>query len=396
MFINRNESSKTEILSPSIIYYDENKQYFNTTIKKKKNSKPSHSDNENMLLNYLKDFSVKYELNNPEIPKSHKYVITFDELISLIRFTLESQIKLNKSIKNDSEKLTNLSKEFINNLSYYIYSYEQVEKIAPETKNNKKFKSPSDKENININSNIRRKKKPISLINQFSSYLDEPKKSKNNQNKKREEKNEKQSTKNKNENSRIQISKSYYRRNLGQKLFSQDKNKVKGKNKNLLNRSAEKRHNTILSDLSTNTKDNLEKRKFNKSVERRKNTKTEKNKNENKNLSIYTACENLRSSSFILKNKNKNSVFTEQCEKRKIEKKGNNYDSNNYIDFNKNKDNRKIIYYNQNMRLGVKKQIITNNVPKPSNLANKLLQNGRKFITEFNGIKEEERKKSYY
>ena len=48
------------------------------------------------------------------------------------------------------------------------------------------------------------------------------------------------------------------------------------------------------------------------------------------------------------------------------------------------------------MMLGVKKKVIINNMPKPSNLANKLLQNGRKFITEFNGIKEEERKKQFY
>jgi hypothetical protein len=48
------------------------------------------------------------------------------------------------------------------------------------------------------------------------------------------------------------------------------------------------------------------------------------------------------------------------------------------------------------MMIGVKKYVITSNLPKPSNLANKLLQNGRKFITEFNGIKEEEKKKQYF
>ena len=47
------------------------------------------------------------------------------------------------------------------------------------------------------------------------------------------------------------------------------------------------------------------------------------------------------------------------------------------------------------MILGVKKQIINSNMPKPSSFANKLLQNGRKYITEFNGIKEAERKKQY-
>ena len=405
MFIDSNEMNRTDIFSSSILYYDENKQYFNTTIKKKKNSKYSNSNNENILLNSLKNYSVKYELENQEIPKSYKYVITFDELISLIRFTLESQIKIDQSLKNDSENLTNLSKEFINNLSYYIYSYEKVEKITQEIKSKKKFKSPSDKENISINSNIRKTKKPIKLMNKSSSsYWVNTKKSKNNEIKRKEEKNEKQNKKSKNisENNGIQTSKSYYRRNLGPKLFSPEKNKIKGKNKNenkksLLNRSVEKRHNTLLSDFSTNTRDSSVKKRLNKSTERRKNVKEDKNRNENKSISIYTACENMKSSSFILKcNKNKESVFTEQGEKRKIKKSGNNYDSNNNIDFNKRKDNKKIIYYNQNMMLGVRKQIINSNVPKPSSLANKLLQNGRKFITEFNGIKEEERKKLYY
>ena len=57
------------------------------------------------------------------------------------------------------------------------------------------------------------------------------------------------------------------------------------------------------------------------------------------------------------------------------------------------KSNKKIVYYDHNLNLNVKKQIIGGNVFKPSTFANKLLQNGMKYITEFNGIKEEERKK---
>ena len=93
----------------------------------------------------------------------------------------------------------------------------------------------------------------------------------------------------------------------------------------------------------------------------------------------------MKSSSFILKNKNKSKEFNTQGEK-----------SSNDIkrDYSSNKD-KKTVYYNQNMTLGVKKQYIKGNVPRPSNYANKLLQSGIKFITEFNGLKEEEMKKHY-
>ena len=407
MLIDSHKLNKSDIFSENNLFYNENKQYFNTTIKKKKNKKYSYSNNQKLLLNALKDFSVKYDLDESKMTKSLKFILSFDELISIIRYTLETQIKLYNSLKDDSEDMKNIRHEFLNNLNYYIYSYEKVEQINTDVKSKINIKSNSDKENININLNNGKNKKLIKIMNKSQSYWIDDRKNGNNQNKKiekyKEEKIAQENIKNNNSNNYIKTSKSYYRRNKGPKLFSPEKNKIKDKNpnneekrNNRKNIRDEKSHQPINTDFSQNPKDNIAKKKFNKSTEKRKSVKIIKKKNENKSLSIYTACENLKSSSFIFK-KNRHREFnsTEQCDRNDFKKKKNNYDSNNNINKKKGSNN-KIMYYNQNMMLGVKKQIITNNVPKPSNLANKFLQNGRKFITEFNGIKEEERKKQYY
>ena len=408
MFIDSHKLNKSDICSEKNIFYNENNQYFNTTIKKKKNKKYSYSNNSKLLINALKDFSVKYELDDLNVIKSKKFVISFDEIISIIRYTLEAQIKLYNILKDESDNSKNIIQEFINNLNYYIYSFEKVEQINPDIKRNINIKSISDKENINVNLNNGKNKKLIKIMNKSQSYWIDDRKNENNKYKKiekyKEEKisQEKIQLKNNNSNNCIQTSKSYYRRNKGTKLFSPDKNKIKekiinneDKRKNRKNTRDENCHQPMNTDFSQNNKDNKTKKKYNKSTEKRKSVKIIKKKNENKSLSIYTVCENLKSSSFIFKkNKHREFASTEQCDNNNLKKKNNNYDSNNNI--NKKKENNKIVYYNQNMILGVKKQIITNNVPKPSNLANKFLQNGRKFITEFNGIKEEERKKQYY
>ena len=113
LLLKSHDLNKYDIISPNSIYYEENKQYFNTTIKKIIKIKNSNIKDINLfinlLINALKYFSVKYELNHRKIIKAQKFVITFDELISLIRFTLESQRQLNNCIKNDLHNSKNLS-----------------------------------------------------------------------------------------------------------------------------------------------------------------------------------------------------------------------------------------------------------------------------------------------
>ena len=225
----------------------------------------------------------------------------------------------------------------------------------------------------------------------------EERKSKNSLNKKEEKiKNKEFSIHIKNKrlsnNSLIRNSSSYYKKNNNSHFFSKENSKIKEKNRNnkfkqkILNRSFEKRHKIIY-----NT-ERPKKRIKNSSLSKEETSKIEENKTENKKLSIFTACENIKNSNSLLKNKNRILACNEkQCNK----KESNYYESNKNIHNKSKKDNKHIIYNNQNLVIGVKKTIL-NNPFKPWNLANKLLQNGRKYITEFNGIKDEEKRKLFY
>lgn len=233
----------------------------------------------------------------------------------------------------------------------------------------------------------------------------EERKSKNSLNKKEEKiKNKEFSIHIKNKrlsnNSLIRNSSSYYKKNNNSHFFSKENSKIKEKNRNnkfkqkILNRSFEKRHKIIYNNNSVNNinTERPKKRIKNSSLSKEETSKIEENKTENKKLSIFTACENIKNSNSLLKNKNRILACNEkQCNK----KESNYYESNKNIHNKSKKDNKHIIYNNQNLVIGVKKTIL-NNPFKPWNLANKLLQNGRKYITEFNGIKEEEKRKLFY
>ena len=415
MLEEKSELNISDCINKKEKYFDENKRYYNTTRRKKKLEKSSTKNNQNFLLDYLKDFSVKYEMDEKLISKDIKFVITFDELISLIRYSLESQIKMNEHLKDETDYLKTLSQEFINNINCYIFSYEKVEKIEKPLSKNTNIPN-SNKENININGNNKKSKKPLcSIISKSPSYWAETQKTRNNKNKAMNaEKSTLNNQKNKSKNN-IEI-KSSYKRAVVNKILSPKNDdrfrnkfpKNENKSKKILNRSAVKRYTSILSDSSNNNK----RKQLNKSGEKRKSVIIGKTKkSSSKNLSIFTACENLRSSSFILKNKNHGLFSTEHYDKNDNKKNINNYNSNTNLNQNQKidkncksnsninmnkKTNTKIVYYDHNLNLNVKKQIIMGNVFKPSNFANKLLQNGMKYITEFNGLKEEEKKKQLY
>ena len=165
-------------------------------------------------------------------------------------------------------------------------------------------------------------------------------------------------------------------------LFS-PKNKQKNKEnsikekKTLLNKSARRRRNNrgyfteLNNNIASSNKSNL-----NKSSEKRKTF--ESYKNDGKQMSIFTACEFLRSSSFVHKNQNKNGNDNNDNNEKKI-----NYNSNKTNKEMKLGDDKHVWYYN-------------GKAPKPTNFASKLLEKGIKYITDFNGLKEEEQKKKYY
>ena len=324
-----NKLNETEIIYPSEISFDEKIISNNNN---DINNIKSNNNKSDILIKALKDFTVRYDLNYKTIMKSKKFIMSLEDIFSLIKIVIEYQIKVNNSL-NIKDYLNEISEDFINNLNYFIFSNEKID--IP--KKNEK--------NINKSSN--------------------------------NEKNGK-----KRMGGEIKNTKSTKKLNIDtqQKIFSTMSNKIKVKkkdekflNKSLLNKSIERKN-------LTNTNRN-KKNKLNKSVDRRKNVKNGnytdkryKNKIQNRSM-IYTVCENLKGSSCILKTSRSRHF--------------------NFIDNKENKCNNYYNYCTNYNDKGIKRKIISNNIFKPSNMANKLLQRGIKYLTEFSNIKEEENRKKY-
>ena len=117
---NNNKLNETEIICPSEISIDEKNTYNDSVLKSLKESQYLLPNKSNILLNALKEFSNRYDIDDRKIMKSKRFLISFNDLISIIKFALEFQIKINNSI---NEYLNEISQDFINNLSYYIFSF---------------------------------------------------------------------------------------------------------------------------------------------------------------------------------------------------------------------------------------------------------------------------------
>ena len=353
-----NKLNETEIICPSEISLDEKNTYNDSILKSLKESQYNLPTKTNVLLNSLKEFSNRYDIDDRKIMKSKKFLISFNDLITLIKFALEFQIKINNSI---NEYMNEISQDFINNLSYYIFSFEKIDVC---------------KQNENcMNSNYKSYNNNIKTMNK--------KNNKDNKNK-NEEKKSNNKIKVNNTQKNIKINKSGYLEikspNNRSKVNKRKENEMNNYRKN--NKSVERRSmsNTYFTlDISKN--DNNKKNVLNKSTEKRrkqkeKETESDLNKNKNTNsFSIFTACENLKKSNFILnQKKSRKSSCVEQ----------------------NRMSNKKNTYENQYQTFGIKKRILGNNIIKPSNMANKLLQRGIKYINDFANMKEEESKKKYY
>ena len=343
---NNNKLNETEIICPSEISLDEKNTYNDSILKSLKESQYSLPNKTNILLNSLKEFSKRYDIDDRQIIKSKKFLISFNDLITLIKFALEFQIKVNNSI---NEYINEISQDFINNLSYYIFSFE---KIDTSKQNQNKF---------NSNNNIKTMHKKSIINNNI------------NKNKNEEKKNNKMndSYKNKNKSGYLEIKQPMNRNNINKKK----ENEYKKHNKSVEKRTT--RSNTYLTlDLSKN--ESNKNKKLNKSTEkRRKINEKEKEKDCNKNknansFSIFTVCENLKNPNFLINPK----------KSRKL----------SCAEINRIKNT----YENQYQNIGLKRRIISNNIIKPSSMANQLLQKGIKYINDFKNMKEEESKKRYY
>ena len=358
-----NKLNETEIICPSELSLDEKNTYNDSILKSLKESQYSLTNKSNILLNSLKDFSNRYDIDDRKIIKSKKFLISFNELISLIKFALEFQIKINNSL---NEYLNEISQDFINNLSYYIFSFEKID-----------INKQNEYQTINCNNNKYKE-----------SWHSNNKKNKFEQ--KKENKEEKQNI---NKNKMMKLNNTHKNINVNRNEIlnikspiNQRKSQKNNYEKNDIrfhNKSVEKRcksNNYFTLDYSKN--DDNQKKSINKSTENRRSLKTKEKENEKdltkkrytKSFSIFTVCENLKNSSFIMKSTKSR---RESC-----------------VDQNKTNIKRNT-YYNQCQNLAIKKQILSNNIIRPSSFANKLLQKGIKYINDFANMKEEAKKKNY-
>ena len=386
MSLDTNKLNETEIIYPSELDSTGKKLYNDFSDKNFLENKYYSLNKSNILLNALKDFTVRYDLDDRKIMHSKKFILSFDDLISLVKFSLEFQTKINDSL-NLKDYLNEITQDFINNLSYFIFSYEKIDT----SKNNQNIQNNQNNYYTNYNTfndNGSNKKKRDLYQSQTFIYFNELRKNKNDTIIEKtsflsNDKLKKDSSKN---------TKTYFKQNnnslspLNKTVRKPKKREVITRTKRF-NKSVEKRRTALITDSGIKEINNRKGKINNNNSEKRRLTKDEtipENKSKN-SISIYSVCENLKASNSLLKSSKSRKLSCTEINNNKI-------NMNNNYNFNTKKDN-KVVYYDQKMNIGVKKQIISNNVIRPSNMANKLLQKGIKYITEFKDIKKEEETK---
>ena len=386
-------------------------------INDKKNNNIFHS---NILLISIQDFFNRYEKDDKKILSNKRFLISFQDLISLIKETIIAQQQIDNLIycdDNNDINIQRINQKYINNLSYNIFSYDKINisynfnikkqknnlpNISPNImkfKNNPKMKksyisqesiSPNNiKKEINsIFENIYKEvfingNNPLDNINQRN-----PKKiklkSKNilKTNNNIYERN-KSATINKKDISPLRYYKLSKNRNGNQRLnntiiTNNISNNINYNNNNIninnnYNSHYKKKYSLSADKNLKYDKNNNIKIKKSKML---KNVQNKNDKDELKCSDIFLACENIN----MIKNagnkrllSRSNNSFTE------------NYNNKNYTDI--------IGYEELYLNNGIKK-IIVSNAHKPSNLANKLLISGQKYIDDFKEMNEGKKKKN--
>ena len=398
-----------------------------------KNLKNFHSNQANILLNLLQDFYNRYEKDDRKILSNNKFIISFQEIISLIREAMVAQQQIDNIIYNnidDNKNINNINiqkinQKYITDLSYNIFSFEKIDmgygfnikkkkkiysNISP---NNYKFQNDSKlKKSSNISISPNNIKKEINTIFEniykevFINGNDNPF---NNI----ERKNNKKKSKNKNHNHERNKS-SFINNNIKNisplKYHKVSKNKDNQRiNNTVINTNIKNNISYNHSNININNnynskgynsfsanKNNFENKGKNDNKKVRK-SKTFKNKNKEKDKlkssNIYMACQKIdmikNSGNKNILSRSNNNYFNNNNEtfmKKSLKSLGlrDLYNSINYTDI--------IGYEELKFNTGIKK-IIVSNTHKPSNLANKLLISGQKYIDDFKEINEGTKRK---
>ena len=115
----------------------------------------------NILLKSIKDFSRRYNSDERKILSNKKFLISLEELISLIEKAIITQNKINYCEDDNKDSLKDLCQDFINELSYNIFSFEKIDAIEATEINLRKQQS----KNIAIINKINEIRKHKNKIN---------------------------------------------------------------------------------------------------------------------------------------------------------------------------------------------------------------------------------------
>ena len=375
----------------------------------------------NYLLKFLQDFSNRYDLDSKNILSYKKFLLTFNDIISLIKEAIEYQNKIVELDNSEKEKIREISQDYINNLSYTIFSYDKIDILKNESKKKNKFDKKKKYGNqILYNNKFNKSKYSINSYNLTNNNFEEI------NNKKEIEthfsfNNEKKIIINNNESKK---GKNIFEKET--KLFSPNNKSLRYKKNNIIKKDFIENQNYLTSSIKTKKIDsnnllgeniklrkeksnndkiynNKRKKSFNTKIYENSNIKTY-NKNHNKDTRIQKQQENSTKKEINYFNsqidyslKNKSAILRSGSLKNNKE---NDLDIlNAYNFYSTYNDLEKKLSDNQLVKEGyiIKGKInIFSNVPKPSVLANKLLESSKKYIKYYNGVNEQERKKNNF
>ena len=412
--------------------------YFDNNTIKNEFKNNLYEENSNILLNSLKFFFNSYETKNQQQSSKIKFIISFEEIISLIYETIISQKKVDNLLYNNNNAeilIQKINQKFISYLSNSIYTLEIFYKNFREnmglSRHNsnfnynynyhtiknppKKMKNHGFKTHFSSPSNFKNKINYIFENIYQEVFINDNDKNKGSKNYKREN-----SLKSNETNDRVPRTKSAilgkknnsplsYYRDIKNQEKSKEKNKrlfkttyTNGRSSNNSNSNSiyiEKKYSTALSSNKKSKPAEYETDKFLGGYKTFKHSKkTKKLRNNLKCSDIFLACENI--------SKLKHSCNIKSLQKNNIQYQYNEYDDKNSILKKSlknlavgiqdicNNTNDIIGYEEINLKGSGIKKIIVSNTHKPSNFTNKLLMSGQKFINDFKQMDKFEKKRN--
>lgn len=381
-----------------------------------KNKKDEKNYNSNILIKSLQDFSKRCESSYGKLFYEKNYLISLNEIITLIQNSINAQQQLDNYIYNTNSEnsesninnIKSLNQKFINDLNYNIFSIEKINnnyycfnKIKKKNYKNKKlsssrlFVTPHNIKN-RINSIFNKIEKEIFIngyeilngnytLKEISTYSESIKSAKE-RNKNEKTNNNNNLLKGKNQKQKNNESKLVKKRVLSNQNKKYKDKKNSSKSKSVIN---ENNLSNELRNISTFTSREITNNQKNRnSLLKLSNTsKTTKYDKNMKTFDIFKICQNMKKDK---QKKNKDSGPLIRSNSSNL--------INDINDFNDNflKKSLKSLGFSQinekkKLSTGIKKIIISNTC-KPTNLANHLLIKGKKYINEFNKMDEESKK----